>query len=151
MSLDTSVIPNTYLPDTIVGATAGATPDERMMSLARAMQDILDGLRAATNAQSGGWVAMALINGYANTGTPYTIAQYRAAYGRVWLRGLVTAGPAGSACFNLPVAFRPKYEHGFNCPNTAGGSNDVRVQVNGNITPLTSGTAFLDVISFSLD
>jgi hypothetical protein len=98
------------------------------------------------------WVAMALISGYANLGAGYTIAQYRkTGDGQVHLRGLVTAGPAGSPCFNLPAGFRPAYEHGFNCPNTGGGSNDVRVRVNGDVTPLTSGTAFLDVISFFTD
>ena len=73
------------------------------------------------------WIAPTLLNGWANLGAPWQVAQYRKVGDIVYLRGVITnptpvATNASSGMFTLPTGFRPaNYEiASANCAGASG-------------------------------
>lgn len=54
-----------------------------------------------------GWIAPALLSGWANYGSGWTVARYRKRAGIVYMQGLIANGTSGAAVFYLPAGFRP--------------------------------------------
>jgi hypothetical protein len=97
------------------------------------------------------WTAPTFSGTWVNFGAPYASAGYmKDAEGRVWLRGMVKDGAAGSTIFQLPVGYRPPFQ--LTVPVIAGGATlgQVIVTTGGSVTLSSGSTAFasLDCISF---
>jgi hypothetical protein len=76
----------------------------------------------------------AFLNGWLNYGGTYTPAAYRKVNDLVYLRGLIKSGTLSTPAFNLPVGYRPAWDHHF-----TGLSNSalagIRVFQDGRVTP----------------
>jgi hypothetical protein len=70
-------------------------------------------------ADSGGWTAPSLLNGWINYGSPAQITQYRKIGNRVDIRGGIKTGTA-NLIFSLPAGFRPAYDQFPPCVYDAG-------------------------------
>lgn len=95
------------------------------------------------------WIAPALLNNYVNAGGDYPdVGYYKDADGFVHLRGLLTGGTAGDACFNLPAGFRPAKNFLTTYADQSGAAK-IQIGFGGAVQPLTGTTYFaLDGISF---
>lgn len=79
---------------------------------------------------------------------------YRDALGRVFMRGLITAGSSATVIATLPAGFRPQSRHIFGCYSSVAGEKISRIDIEpgGNVLYVSSGTPdfiSLDGISFA--
>ena len=106
--------------------------------------------------QGDSWTATTLLNSWAYDGAPFNPIGYRMDItGRVWMRGMLTAGTSGTVAFTLPYA--PAYQQqlpGICALGGIYGSGAIVVHTNGDVLPFyNSGTLnwiSLDGLSFSL-
>lgn len=96
------------------------------------------------------WTAPAFLNGWANIGGAFQVAQYRRVGDVVELRGVIAGGTIGLACFQLPVGFRPPANVNFACESAAA-HGAFAVTATGNVvTTAGSNAAFSVQASFSV-
>lgn len=63
-----------------------------------------------------GWLTPTLLNGWANFGDPYPPVQFhKSEDGKVYIRGAVSGGSAGTVIFLLPADYRPFHTERFIC------------------------------------
>ncbi len=96
------------------------------------------------------WAAPAFLNGWANIGGAFQVAQYRRVGDVVSVRGVIAAGVIGLQCFVLPVGFRPPAAVIFPA-DSAGAYGSVTVTAAGNVVPTVGvAAAFSLMLSFSV-
>ena len=79
------------------------------------------------------WITPTLVNGWVNLGNGYSTAgYYKDNFGRVYLKGTLTAGTTGTTAFNLPFGYRPPQILRFTSLIN-GVAKEVRVHSNGNV------------------
>lgn len=99
------------------------------------------------------WTAVSFQNSWTNFGSPWQEAQYRKDLsGRVWVRGIIDGGAAGSVAFNLPSGFRPPAD--FVVAAISSGANPpdlcrLEVDANGDVIPQNTVGTFVSLdVSF---
>lgn len=96
------------------------------------------------------WAAPALLNGWADLGGIWQVAQYRKVGDVVQIRGVIAGGTIGLAAFVLPVGFRPPAALVFATDsNLAFGQ--FSIAANGTVTPNVGAAAYFGLqASFSV-
>jgi hypothetical protein len=139
--------------------TSGELNGNIFANQAQAIGATASGLTVGNNAFVGSsnvivspYVVPALLNGFANVGSPWDTAGYRKdAHGVVRLKGMIHAG-ADNVAFTLPVGFRPAAQRRFASGGTTAEPGTIIVTPAGSVTAYLglNGTVSLDPVSFEV-
>ncbi|ASU83593.1 hypothetical protein CDO52_13030 [Nocardiopsis gilva YIM 90087] len=93
------------------------------------------------------WTAPTLVNSWVNFGGTWQVAEYRKDLsGRVWIRGTIDGGTAGTVAFTLPSGFRPPADFVVAAISSGGSPPDLcrlEVDANGDVIPQNTVGTFV--------
>lgn len=130
-----------------VGSGYWPAPGDRVLMVPEGARSYI--IVCAIEQPRSGWTPVVFENSWGDFGSPWQDAEYKKDMtGRVWLRGTITGGAAGSTAFTLPAGYRPPAD--YVSPAISSGGNPpalCRLQVNadGTVVPQNAVSSFVGI------